>query len=288
MTRALPRTSLYSASLVRFLTENAYLAPARQADDVGQKLGDWLDFRQAIALHGVLPPETASAVQAPHLNAPVPRMALLAPEALTKHVNKVRAQLIESITRGAPAGSGLTRIDMPAPVLDESVDIKTAFEPYRRFLAAHQRQMEGTLRSLRTQLRQQLSQRGSAGQQLAALDTAFENILAEREAALLAKTHKLLEKRFVQTLKLQMQALAKAAPTALATSETADSPFDATVATAAAQNVAQPLDPSSWLMPLHQGLRHTLRQALLAELDTRLQPILGLLETITSFAGQKQ
>jgi hypothetical protein len=284
MTRALPRASLYSASLVRFLTENALLAPARQAEDVGQKLGDWLDFRQAIALHGVLPPDTANATQAAPLPAHVQRMAPLAPEALAKHVDKVRAQLIESITQGAPAGSGLARIDMPAPVLDEPVEIKTAFEPYRRFVAAHQRQMESTLRSLRAQLRLQLSKHGSAGQQLAALDAAFENILAEREAALLAKTPKLLEKRCVQALKTHMQLQAQAQSAALAT-ETADAAIDNIVAN---PNDTPKADPSSWLMPLHQNLRQTLRQALLAELDTRLQPTLGLLEALTSFATQEQ
>ncbi|MEY3611695.1 MAG: hypothetical protein RJB14_1417 [Pseudomonadota bacterium] len=286
MTRALPRASLYSASLVRFLTENALIAPARQAADVGQQLGDWLDFRQAIALHGVLPPDTARAAQTALQPAPVPSRPLLKPEALAKHLDKVRAQLVESITQGAPAGSGLARIDMPALDLDEPVDIKTAFEPYRRFVAAHQRQMESTLRSLRAQLRLQLSQRGSAGQQLAALDTAFENILAEREAALLAKAHTLLEKRFVQTLKLQLQTRAKTTPAARVTSETAEDALHATVVTDAAPNAPQQIDPDSWLMPLHQGLRQSLHQALLAELDTRLQPALGLLEAITSFAGQ--
>jgi hypothetical protein len=286
MTRALPRASLYSASLVRFLTENALLAPARQAEDVGQKLGDWLDFRQAIALHGVLPPDTASAAQAAPLPAHVQRMAPLTPESLTRHVDKVRAQLVESITQGAPAGSGLARIDIPAPILDEPVEIKTAFEPYRRFMAAHQRQMESTLRSLRAQLRLQLSQQGSAGQQLAALDAAFENILAEREAALLAKTSKLLEKRFVQALKAHMQAQAQAQRAALAT-ETADATVEASDdidAMASATNESPKADPSSWLIPLHQ----TLRQALLAELDTRLQPTLGLLEALTSFATPEQ
>lgn len=276
MTRALPRASLYSASLVRFLTENALLAPARQAEDVGQKLGDWLDFRQAIALHGVLPPDTASAAQAAPLPAHVQRMALIAPEALTKHVDKVRAQLVESITQGAPAGSGLTRIDMPAPVLDAPVEIKTAFEPYRRFVAAHQRQMDSTLRSLRAQLRLQLSKQGSAGQQLAALDTAFENILAEREAALLAKTSKLLEKRFVQALKAHMQAQALATEAADAMVDAIDD-IDLTDTT---PNDTSKADPSTWLMPLRQ----TLRQALLAELDTRLQPSLGLLEALTAQA----
>jgi hypothetical protein len=273
--------------LVRFLTENALLAPARQAEDVGQKLGDWLDFRQAIALHGVLPPDTASAAQAAPLPAHVQRMALIAPEALARHVDKVRAQLVESITQGAPAGSGLARIDMPAPVLDEPLEIKTAFEPYRRFVVAHQRQMESTLRSLRAQLRLQLSKRASAGQQLAALDAAFENILAEREAALLAKTSKLLEKRFVQALKAHMQLQAQALPVALA-AETADAADGLAKAPDASMDDApidtQKADHSSWLMPLRQ----TIRQALLAELDTRLQPALGLLEALTSLATQEQ
>jgi hypothetical protein len=287
MTRALPRASLYSASLVRFLTENALFAPARQAEDLGQKLGDWLDFRQAIALHCVLNPETnpdqQPAAPLPHLR----RMAPIPAELLARHVDKVRAQLVESITQGAPAGSGLARIDMPAPVLDEPVEIKTAFEPYRRFVAAHQRQMESTLRSLRAQLRLQLSQRARAGQQLAALDTAFENILAEREAVLLAKTSKLLEKRFVQALKAHMQVQAQALPAALAT-KTADGLTDAHEddidTMPSATNDIPKADPSSWLMPLRQ----TIRQALLAELDTRLQPALGLLEAITSDTPQEQ
>jgi hypothetical protein len=206
-------------------------------------------------------------------------MALIAPEALAKHVDKVRAQLVESITQGAPAGSGLARIDMPAPVLDAPVEIKTAFEPYRRFMAAHQRQMETTLRSLRAQLRLQLSQRGGAGQQLAALDTAYENILADRAEALLAKTSKLLEKRFVQALKAHMQAQALATEAADAMVEAID---DMDVIDANPNNTPKG-DPSRWLMPLRQ----TLRQALLAELDTRLQPTLGLLEALTSFATPK-
>lgn len=274
MTRALPRASLYSASLVRFLTENALLAPARQVEDVGQKLGDWLDFRQAIALHGVLHPEPRPAQASNARPAKASRTAQMAPGALARHVDKVRAQLAESITQGAPVGSGLVRIEMPAPVLDEPMELKTAFEPYRRFVAAHQRQMESTLRSLRAQLRLQLSQYGNALQQLAALDATFENILAEREAMLLGKTVQLLEKRFVIALKAHMQALAK--------TETAVHAAEGDVPSST-HNSPKP-DPSTWLMPIQQ----TLRQVLLAELDTRLQPCLGLLEAIHSETAQEQ
>ena len=57
MTRALPRAPIHSSRLVRFLTENALFGAAQSSEGVGQKLGDWLDFRQAIALHAVLHPE---------------------------------------------------------------------------------------------------------------------------------------------------------------------------------------------------------------------------------------
>jgi hypothetical protein len=81
-----------------------------------------------------------------------------------------------------------------------------------------------------------------------------------------------------------MQLQAQAQPAALAT-ETADVAIDATNnfdVTDANPNDTPNADPSSWLMPLHQ----TLRQALLAELDTRLQPSLGLLEALTAQAPQ--
>jgi len=90
-------------------------------------------------------------------------------------------------------------------------------------------------------------------QQLAALDASFENILSEREAMLLGKVPKLLEKRFTQALKQHLKKQAEAL----------------------AEDVNAPrLKPDAWLLPWRQQMR----TALLAELDTRLQPALGLLE----------
>lgn len=256
MTRPLPRAHFNSSPLVRFLTENTMMEAVQATEDVGQKLGDWLNFRQAIALQSALQagPGGTQALP-PHLQ----RAAPISPAALAKHVDKIRAQLTESITQGAPAGSGLALIQMPAAELDEPVDPKTAFGPYRRFHAAHQRQMETRLRSLRASVRIQLMQRGGHLQQLATLDTALENILGEREALLLGKVIKMLEKRFVQALKLHLKQ------------------HNATASdTASPQGVHQ--QTLSWLMPHRQALR----SALLAELDTRLQPTLGLLEALTS------
>ena len=208
MTRALPRTHFNSSRLTRFLTENAMIDAAPVTDDVGQKLGDWLNFRQAIALHGVLNPEPQPAAQQPaHLR----RVGVMTPEALTRHVDKVRAQLEQSISQGAPSGSGLARIDMPPTELDEPIEPKTAYEAYRRFYAAHQRQMEVSVQTLRSQVRGQLSKSAPSLQQLATLDAAFENILSERETVLLGKVSKMLEKRFAQALKQHLKKQAEAA-----------------------------------------------------------------------------
>lgn len=257
MTRALPRAHLNSSRLVRFLTENQLAEAAPAGDDVGQKLGDWLNFRQAIALHAVLSPDQPSAPLG-HVH----RTAPVSPEALSRHVQKVRVQLEESIMLGAPPGSGLTRIEMPPAEWDKPVDVKTAFEPYRRFYAAHQRQMESTLQNLRAAVRSQLQKSTAPLPTLAALDAAFENILSEREAVLLAKVAKLHEKRLVQALKQQRQ------KQTLATTVADDS---------GSAPVTAP-SPPPWFMPWRQALR----TALLAELDTRLQPILGLLEALNA------
>ncbi len=257
MTRALPRANTHNSRLLRFLNENAKIEAVPTSEDVGQKLGDWLDFRQAIALHAVLNPDTPIQATGPS------RTPALTPDGLRQHVTKVRASLEQSILHGPPPGSELTRIDMPPPELNEPIEPKTAFEPYRRFQAAHQRQMESVVRTLRSQVRAQLAKSTTALQQLAALDATFESILSEREAVLLGKVSRLLEKRFAQGLKQHLKK-------------------QADLATDSAPNEALPsaVQPLAWLMPIRQAMR----TALLAELDTRLQPTLGLVE---AFHAQK-
>ena len=255
MTPAPVRAHLHRSSLMHFLAEQGMLDTAVAIGDVGPRLGDWLDFRQAINLHGVLTPEAPLEPVAQ-----TPRTAILSPDALTRHVDKVRSQLVQSIWQGGPTGSGLMRIDMPPAELDEPLEPKTAYEPYRRFYAAHQRQMESVIRTLRAQVRNQLSKGSSALQQLATLDAAFENILSEREAVLLGKVSKLLEKRFAQALKQHLKIEAESATTEAAKEQ-----------------------PRAWLMPLRQSLR----TALLAELDTRMQPTLGLLEAFNAENNSK-
>ena len=255
MTRAETRAHLNSSNLTRFLTESGMTEPAPSKEDVGQQLGDWLNFKQAIALHGVLSQESLTLAASPRSVAPI------AAKALRQHVEKVRTALALSLSEGAPTGSGLTRIDMPEVGLDEPIDFKAAFEPYRRFHAAHQRQMEQVIRTLRSQVRGQMAN-APALKQLAHLDAEFENILQERETALFGKVTKLFEKRFTQALKQHLKKQTEATQ----------------------ENPPADLNPWAWL----SALRQELRTALLAELDTRMQPTMGLLEALNPEYPQEQ
>ncbi len=247
MSRVLPRARLHSSALLRFLTEKALLDGTAAPGDVGQRLGDWLDFRQAIALQGFI----GSLDQAE-----------ATPALPTARVDaQVRAALEQSIVQGKAPAPGMTRIEQPATELPQPIDAKTAFDPFRRYALGHQRQMDTVIRGLRTQLRGMLDKGTTAHKQLAALDAIFDNVLLAREARLLAQIPAEFEKRFAQALRAHLKALVQAAET---------------------DDVA-PLS-APWLGPLFEDLR----SALLAELDLRLQPVLGLIEALTQDSPQKQ
>ncbi len=250
MTRPAALSSVNSSRLIRFLTENELIGVAAQAEDVGHRLGDWLNFRQAIALHKLLADAPAP------MTPPGRRAALMHAEDLRTHVYKVRAALEQSIVQGAAPGSGLSSIDLPLAELDQPIDPQPAFEPCRRYLNAHQRQMEAVISTLRQQVRGQVSKL-PALQALVALDAQFESILNDRETLWLGKVIPLLEKRFHQALKQHLK--------------------NQTEAQAEATPLEAPNAPA-WLAPIRQLLQN----ALLAELDTRLQPTMGLLEAFTS------
>jgi hypothetical protein len=84
MTRALPRASLHSAPLVRFLAERALLEPVPAPDHVGERLGQWLDFRQAIPLHALLQAGQLGGLQGLARVQPLPKAG--AAEHILRHV----------------------------------------------------------------------------------------------------------------------------------------------------------------------------------------------------------
>jgi hypothetical protein len=161
-----------------------------------------------------------------------------------------RANLERAITQSGAPGTGRVRAELSLPKLDTPVDDAKAYVPFRRYHQAHQRDMENNVRSLRAKVRDGVAGASPKLRQLAALDSAFDGILCEREAKLLSTIPSLLEKRFNHLRKAHL--------------------------------LTQPTDdnPDLWMKPGAWLARFCteLQAVLLAELDLRLQPAVGLLE----------
>lgn len=141
---------------------------------------------------------------------------------------------------------GLATVDWPVPAT-------ASYEPYRRAYSAHQRDMEASLRPFRLQVREVLARTSPTLAKLAALDAVFDKSLCERERQLFSTLPALLAKRF-ELLRQAHQ----------------PSPAD----TPDALNPLSPETPPAWLTRFGQEVQ----AVLLAELDARLEPTLGLIE----------
>jgi len=133
----------------------------------------------------------------------------------------------------------------------------TGYAAYRRRHAELQGRMELMIAPLREHVRQALAGASPRLRQLAALDAGLEQVLATREQTLLPTVATLLERRFRQLQRAHESAL-----------EPAGGPEEA----------AAPGRPDSWQPIFEQDWR----DALLAELDLRLEPVTGLVEALTN------
>lgn len=134
---------------------------------------------------------------------------------------------------------------------------EAAYGLYQQRHLELQRQMDMMIGPLRGHVRQALGRVSAALRKLAALDAVFEHLLAAREQALLPTAATLLERRFEQLRLGHQQALEAA---------------------------GQPDDPATWRQPggWLTAFESDWRQALLAELDLRLEPVAGLIEALVN------
>ena len=230
-----PHTHFNSSQLMRLLADLEGVSTAAVGSGFAEKLGMWVSFTDAIALNAVHSTQTATL----SVQARTPQADQLAQE-----VAQVRSGLVALITgRGTPP-VGKAAIRLPQTTADDTLPGASAYEPYRRYYTAHQREMESTMGPLRAKVRAALSASTAPLQQLAMLDATLEHILNERESRVLAKVPSLMQRRFMHLLR------ANAVPT-----DTSNK-------------------PATWLAHFCQELQNVL----LAELELRLQPTLGLLE----------
>lgn len=248
MARAPTPTFFSSSRLIRILSDLALLDAVEPGTAFAEKLGLWVDYSDAIALSAAL---GTSAASPPRARPAAPAHA----SAMMEELARWRASLEDSITQGDSAKTGRTRVEWPTPDCALPVKVATAFEPYRRYYAACQREMDADVRPLRASVRAALARTSPALRQLAALDAALDKVLGERESKLFSTLPLLLRKRFEHLLKAHQQTLLD--------THQADKP-DAW------------MNEGAWLARFFNELQ----TVLLAELDVRLQPTVGLIEAL--------
>ena len=208
-----------------------------------QKLAAWIDFSSAINLCAV---HTTGQPQ------PGPAVGAAAGEAVVQTFARMRSALEKTVSQAA---AGKSRNAFPRPQAGDSPEDASAYAPYRKYHLALQRELDDGIRTLRSQVRDMVGRAAPRLRPLLALDATLETALSEREGYLLAKIPTLLERRFRQLRDAHRQTAAGASP--------ADHP-------------GLWLQPGGWLARYGQEL-HTV---LLAELDLRLQPSVGLIEAL--------
>lgn len=243
MAYGLPGTSLNSARLVRVLANLAVADVVEAKQSLAERLGQWLDFTDAMALFSAL-----------NGNAPVSQTK--APDSSVQgEFARVRTTLADSITMDGVLNPGRARIKLPTPAPNAPVESAADFSPYHRYYQAHQRDMNAAIGPLRANVRAVLASGSPALQRLAALDAVLEQALATRERNLLATLPLLLAKRFGHLYKAHQEALGDRLD------------LD---------------DPEMWMRPggwLAMYCRD-MQAVLLAELEVRLQPVAGLIEAL--------
>ncbi len=136
------------------------------------------------------------------------------------------------------------------------------FAPYRRRYLARQQVMAGRIALLRGRLRARLAARSPGMAQLAALDAVMEQALEAHQHRLLSTVPALLERHF-NRLRLAEQSRQAAATNFESDSE---------------------VEPATWWDEFDSDMR----AVSLAELETRLQPLQGLLEALQKNLARTQ
>jgi hypothetical protein len=244
MTRGLQRATFNRSALVRVLSDTLPEVPEPKYD-FGERLGQWLDFSDALTLFSVLNTEAGSGTPIASANADLP--AQLA---------RVRRNLSDSIQNDGVFSPEPARIPFPTPLPNATPESAADFAPYHRYYLAHQRDMNSAITALRANARKALAGQSAAGKQLAELDAAFEKFLNVRERNLLSNIPIMLSRRFTQRYAEHRAALAAPA---------ADDPATWT-------------QPGSWL----EAFCHDAQAVLLAELELRLKPAAGLIAALAA------
>ena len=177
MVQALPRTPVRGPTFIRLLASLTDAAAPSSPPPLPDRLSQWLDWNQAIAL------STALDARPAHGEA-VPFTAEDEDECIRQ-----RAALTQAI-------AGDRQLAVGARQDDEHAEAGVDFAILRQRYLSHQRAMQAATGRLRGKLRDRLAGKSADMARLAALDAALELALSPREHMLLAAAPRLLGAHF--------------------------------------------------------------------------------------------
>jgi hypothetical protein len=170
MAQAVLRPPVRGPTFIRLLARLADIDLTPPGSSLPDRLGQWLDWKHALALAGALDIQpTESAVDA------------TAPDDLYAECARAREVLRAAIE--------------DAPLLAPTAPAETDFAAYRQLCLSRQRATQAAVGRLRGRLRDALAAL-SGMRSLAEVDASMEAAITPREHALLAKVPELLGRRF--------------------------------------------------------------------------------------------
>jgi hypothetical protein len=160
---------------------------------------------------------------------------------------------------------------LPRPNRDTLDDPEAGFQTYQRFYNLHQSEMAHRLLTMRQRLRQELAGQSQALAQLAELDRSLSDTLADYTARVFASIPRLLARRFFYLNKQYRAERDAQFEVAAESTMTLD-----LVSKADLNSPQQWLRKGAWL----DNFINEMQGLLLAELDLRLMPLIGLMEAL--------
>ena len=242
-------TALNSSRLVRFLTDIEVADVGVSHKHFTERLGQLIDLSDSVALsaaHGKLAKMK--------LDAGPTATPTVSHEAVIAEFIRVRTAAVQFIISTFIPGEGVSWLSLPTVSSGTPEVERASYERYQLFYVNHQREIIFKLNKLRKDTRAAVSTHSARLAQLVALDTALEATLTVHTQKLFAGVPRLLGKRFHALYEQHQQAM---------TDPQADDP----------QLWAE---PGGWL----EQFNREMQGLLLAELEVRLEPILGLIEAL--------
>jgi hypothetical protein len=258
-------SSLYGLRLVNLLSElnsvSSKVSKQHFAENFGQLIG--LSGSMIISkLHGDLEEMVFD---------PTEISAKSTPKSIKEEFLRVRTDLVRFIAMSFIPNKGTIRDKLPTPeALHSHFQLfgvyaarrsgtpkihTSAYEPYRKFYVARQRDLEIRINRLRIRIQGAISNISPNLAQLSNLDAAFNKVLSGKTRDLFEVVPKLLGRHFGSQLD-KYRATLPSKPSA--------------------SDLDKWMQPGSWIPTFCE----IMRELLLAELEVRLQPVLGMIDAM--------